>query len=313
MPSGFQINGIDIVEILATGNGVNTDISNFRTSFQSTLPPSLQLTKFSPDDCVISNSPATKFDCYRVPTTFADNRYETPTNTTGDWSELAGNAMRWNGNEAAVKSPGPVVNAATVGPQTTYGPYNIPPWCNKVLIYSVGGGGGGGAKGADAPSANSGNGANGTNGLAVVAEVSPVAGLTYNVIVGGGGGGGFGTGNSVGAGAVGTPSYVKINGTDYAIAKGGVGGNQGNSAPGVFTSGNNGFQQSATPTTSSSNAASNPPSSYPPTLQVVAARYNRAGIGSFGPGNVNENNNTGNNTPGVSGAGGMVAIFFKNN
>lgn len=295
MPTGFMINGVDMEHILAF-NGTLDDTSTFRSTFMSTSPASFGRTKFNPSNCSISNSANIRYNCYKVPDTFGTGRYTTPT-APGNWS-LAGVSWRWNGNfQPAI--------GQTDGPQTSYNGLYFPNWTKSILVYSVGGGGGGGGKGDDTTFHNSGNGVDGANGQVTVGAFNVFPGQAYSVIVGGGGSGGAGTGNDAGKGGKGTPSYVYTNENGIlALALGGVGGNEGNSASPV-KKGSDGELQNATTNNIKSDVAWNPPVDYPPTLQQSRGS-NGGGIGGYGNGQ-----GSNQNTAGSPGNSGMVAIFFK--
>jgi hypothetical protein len=315
MPTGYQINGVDIIDMVET-NGTRDDVEIFRTYFASTIPAEFPKTKFNPSNCSITNSANTEFNCYKVGANWGFARYTFGPTSASDWSGLACKAVRHSG------SPRPVVNITFLdgedGNSTAFsGP--IPSWCNKISLYMVGGGGGGGGKGGPGPVIypNPGNGADGTNGSVKIVEDLSVVDPTYGVRAnnysgnaGDAGMGGWGTGGSAGNGKRGGRSRFQLNtpigsfGSSDYNASGGAAGNTGlDGGPG----GRSGNVQGATPTTAVNLSAQNAPASFPPTLQVASpGNGSSSSIGGYGNGQASNAN-----TPGNPGQPGMVAIFFK--
>lgn len=329
MPTGYRIGDNDISEIVAIGspgNGRN-DNSSFRTYYQSTGNNSFPRTSFNPTNCQITNSANVSFNCYRVATDFTYSRFK---DNTGDpnWS-LAGYSWRWDYSTSGDTNATPITNAEAPK-MRPYRGNPIPSWCNHMLIMSVGGGGAGGAKGAS-PSYGGGD---GTNGLIRVEHIDVTGVNQYDVIVGAGGAAGNGTGNNEGSGFPGAPSYVQFgnNSNDNSgtplrvVALGGAGGNEsnsnGSSGRGNLMTGpksaNTGLRIVDGNISTAVNADNGRPGNFPPTGQIDRAAatsegfinsdtFDATGIGGYGFGGKN-----GNNNPGRKGNDGMVAIFFKN-
>lgn len=140
----------------------------------------------------------------------------------GRTNEVAtSNSVTINDTSLSLPLGDALFHAAAVNAQASYS-WTVPTGVTSISVVCVGGGGSG--------EQNHDGASGGGGGLAYKNNISVTPGGTVSVYVGGGG---YGTNGQTDA-PDGQPSYIQYNGTQYAIANGGTGGD-GNQGSGYIT------------------------------------------------------------------------------